>query len=452
MTAFSPYSAYPSPESRLPYTAGPLPVLVAFAGPAPQKRLTVLVRLIMAIPHFIVLYFLVIAAEVVAFLGWWGALFMGRLPEWAYTFLGGTLRWFTRVQAYALLLTDVYPRFSLDDDERYPVRVAVPPIQRVNRFGVFFRLILMIPAVILLDILSFGAGTLMAFVAWLITLVSGQLPAAFHSAFSAVLRFQARFFGYALMLTDAYPGKLYGDVPGTPTWADGPSSGVPQGYGTPESAYGGGSQPGYGSQASYPGQAGYPSQPGYPASGYPAGYAAQPVLQPASWLLVLPDAGKRLLTAFIVLGVIFGAGYGAGVVRLASSEGARNNNIQTAQNALDQVNASYLTLASNLTGWENGVQACNGNLTCVTGQDAKAAGYFNAFDSRLSSLPVPPNSAADATRLGQVGAATAHDLTQLSKVTTGAQYQSVITSTGLQATLNDFDSAYNAFVRALESN
>ena len=90
MTAFSPYPTYPGAEPE--YQDGPPPVLVAVADLAPQGRLTVLVRLILLVPHFIVLYMLMLAGGVVLFLGWWGALFSGRLPLWAGTFLAGILR------------------------------------------------------------------------------------------------------------------------------------------------------------------------------------------------------------------------------------------------------------------------------------------------------------------------------------------------------------------------
>ena len=102
------------------------PVLVAFAGPAPQSRLTVLVRMLMVIPHIIVLWALAIAAYVVVIIGWFGALFTGRLPAFAADYLAGFVRWQTRVFGYAILLTDVYPPFTLDDAD-YPIRVAMRP-------------------------------------------------------------------------------------------------------------------------------------------------------------------------------------------------------------------------------------------------------------------------------------------------------------------------------------
>ncbi len=53
---------------------------MAFAEPAEQRRLTVLVRIILAIPHLIVLYVLSIASEVVALICWFAALFTGACP------------------------------------------------------------------------------------------------------------------------------------------------------------------------------------------------------------------------------------------------------------------------------------------------------------------------------------------------------------------------------------
>ena len=150
------------------------PVLVAFGGSAPQSRLTVLIRLLMVIPHFIVLWALAIAAYVVVIIGWFGALFTGRLPAFAADYLAGFVRWQTRVFGYAILLTDTYPPFTLDDAD-YPIRVAVRPGQ-LNRLSVLFRFFLLIPAWIVASVVSYGAFTIVQFVSWLIVL-SASAPA-----------------------------------------------------------------------------------------------------------------------------------------------------------------------------------------------------------------------------------------------------------------------------------
>ena len=144
VTSVPQYPAYPNASP--PQLTGPAPVELAVADAAAQRRATVAFRFILIIPHLFVLYFLQIAAAVVAFIGWWGALFTGRLPDFAVSYLSGYIRWNTRVSAYMYLLTDVYPPFTLDEDPAYPVRVAVAQEQPLNRLAVLFRWILIIPA------------------------------------------------------------------------------------------------------------------------------------------------------------------------------------------------------------------------------------------------------------------------------------------------------------------
>jgi hypothetical protein len=162
------------------------PVLIAFAGQARQSRLTVLVRIFMVIPQLIVLWLLSVAAWVVVIIGWFGALFTGRLPVFAADFLAGYLRWLTRVYAYMFLLTDVYPPFALDDAD-YPVRVAVMPGQ-LNRLAVASRFFLLIPCWIVQAIVAYGAFTIIQLVTWLIVLISGRMPEALYQALAAALR------------------------------------------------------------------------------------------------------------------------------------------------------------------------------------------------------------------------------------------------------------------------
>ena len=183
--------------------------MVGFADPIPQQRVTVFFRIILMIPHAFVLWILGIVAEVVAVIGWFGALFTGLLPDFAADFLTGYVRWQTRYNAYYLLLTDQYPPFSLEDTD-YPVRVLTRPGQ-LNRLAVFFRLILGIPALIVVSLLGFGLFFFSLFVIWLIVLFTGSMPRAAHQALASSARYFARFYGYILMLTSEYPKGLFGD-------------------------------------------------------------------------------------------------------------------------------------------------------------------------------------------------------------------------------------------------
>jgi hypothetical protein len=73
-----------------------------------------LVKWFLAIPHYIVLVFLNIAAVAVVIVAWFAILFTGQYPRGAFGFVEGVIRWNNRVLGYALtLVTDRYPPFSL---------------------------------------------------------------------------------------------------------------------------------------------------------------------------------------------------------------------------------------------------------------------------------------------------------------------------------------------------
>ncbi|MDD5189529.1 MAG: DUF4389 domain-containing protein [Dehalococcoidales bacterium] len=74
-----------------------------------------LVKWFLAIPHYIVLAFLMIAVWVVWVITWFAILFTGKYPRSFFDFMAGVFRWSLRVTSYAfILVTDVYPPFSLD--------------------------------------------------------------------------------------------------------------------------------------------------------------------------------------------------------------------------------------------------------------------------------------------------------------------------------------------------
>jgi Domain of unknown function (DUF4389) len=73
-----------------------------------------LVKWLLAIPHYIVLIFLGLAAIVCVIIAWFAILFTGRYPRGLFDFVEGVLRWGNRVTAYAfVLVTDQYPPFRL---------------------------------------------------------------------------------------------------------------------------------------------------------------------------------------------------------------------------------------------------------------------------------------------------------------------------------------------------
>jgi hypothetical protein len=74
-----------------------------------------LVKWFLAIPHYIVLFFLSIGAFFAVVIAWFAILFTGRYPRGIFDFVEGVIRWENRVVAYAFtLVTDKYPPFSLE--------------------------------------------------------------------------------------------------------------------------------------------------------------------------------------------------------------------------------------------------------------------------------------------------------------------------------------------------
>jgi hypothetical protein len=96
-----------------PFGDAAYPATVTVVDPAgPRNRLAVGFRVILAIPHFVALVFLLFAWWVTAFAAWLAILVAGSYPQGLYTFGVGAMQWLIRVEAYMLLLTDEYPPFS----------------------------------------------------------------------------------------------------------------------------------------------------------------------------------------------------------------------------------------------------------------------------------------------------------------------------------------------------
>jgi hypothetical protein len=105
-------------DDRYPSTDEEQAVHLEYPYPDPQADLgrgMPLVKWFLAIPHYVVLFFLTIGAIVAIIIAWFAILFTGRYPRGLFHFVVGVGRWALRVQAYAFLLTtDRYPPFSLN--------------------------------------------------------------------------------------------------------------------------------------------------------------------------------------------------------------------------------------------------------------------------------------------------------------------------------------------------
>lgn len=173
--------------------------------PAPQSRLTVFFRLIMLIPHAIILEFIGAAVSVVTLIAWFAILFTGKHPAGLLTFATNALHWTTRYNAYAWLLTGKYPPFAMGPDTSFPARLSGEgQVEGRNRVTVFFRILMIIPHLIVLALLGIVAA-IVILISWIAALFTGTVPAGMHNFLAGVLRWQTRFSAYCELLTDQYP-------------------------------------------------------------------------------------------------------------------------------------------------------------------------------------------------------------------------------------------------------
>ena len=103
-------------DDRYPSTDEEQNVHLDFAYPEARQmnRWLPLVKWLLAIPHYVVLFFLGIAALLSIIVAWFAILFTGRYPRSLFEFVVGVMRWSNRVNAYAFtLVTDQYPPFRL---------------------------------------------------------------------------------------------------------------------------------------------------------------------------------------------------------------------------------------------------------------------------------------------------------------------------------------------------
>lgn len=170
-----------------------------------RNRLTTFFRPIVSIPWMIVAYLYGIVATVVVIIAWFALILLGRYPQGMYDFIGGILRYTMRVNAFAYLQTDAWPPFGIADDPSYPVRVTFePPAARQSRFKALFRLILLVPVIVL----SYGVAFVQlgaVIVAWLTIVFRGYQPAAIHNALAWMNGWSTRVSAYSLLMRDEYP-------------------------------------------------------------------------------------------------------------------------------------------------------------------------------------------------------------------------------------------------------
>ena len=120
-----------------------------------------LVKWLLAIPHFIVLFFIGIACVLLTIVAFFAILVTGRYPRGIFDFNLGVLRWGWRVAfySYGALGTDRYPPFTLAPVPDYPASVEILYPEQLSRGLVLVKWwLLAIPHYLVLGALLGGGG------------------------------------------------------------------------------------------------------------------------------------------------------------------------------------------------------------------------------------------------------------------------------------------------------
>ncbi len=193
-------------------STGAYPITFSTAPPLSPSRfwaipiIGILVKVIILIPHFIVLYFLGIVVGVSHLLIWIWVLFGGQYPGWGFGLNAGYVRWIMRLQAFVYGLSDGYPAFSMDA----PGDVYIERPESSSRFwaipiiGILVKCVLLIPHVIVLYALSIAVSACQL-VIWIWVLFGGVYPGWASTLVGGTVTWTARVYSFGLGLTDRYP-------------------------------------------------------------------------------------------------------------------------------------------------------------------------------------------------------------------------------------------------------
>ena len=241
-------------EHRTPY-----PVRVDASTEPSTSRALWLVKWLLLIPHYVVLFFLWIGFLVVSVVAFFAILFTARYPRPLFDFNVGVLRWTWRVHyyGYGALGTDRYPPFTLAEVPDQPAHLDVAYPERLSRGLVLVKWwLLAIPHYLVLAVFvggglwlgtrggdadngwdnGSGAGLglvdLLVLIAAVVLLFTGRYPRPLYDFVLGMDRWVLRVAAYAGLMTDQYPpfrldqgGTDPGTVPAPPVGP--PPAGLP---------------------------------------------------------------------------------------------------------------------------------------------------------------------------------------------------------------------------------
>lgn len=195
-------------------SASAYPVSVTGTLDGPISRWLFLVKWLLLIPHLLVLAVLLVGLVLSWLASLVGILATGRYPKSLFNYNVGVLRWGWRVgfYSYQALGTDKYPPFSLGQAD-YPADLVVEYPERLNRWLVLVKWLLILPHAIIVSIYQGGSGSqssgglisILVLISAIANLFTGRYPQDIFKLIMGMNRWSLRVFAYFLLMTDEYP-------------------------------------------------------------------------------------------------------------------------------------------------------------------------------------------------------------------------------------------------------
>ncbi|MHB8532087.1 MAG: DUF4389 domain-containing protein [Solirubrobacteraceae bacterium] len=209
------------------------PIRLVVTDDLKRTRITVGLRVLLAIPHYIWLFLWSLLAFLAALTNWVLTLLLGRSPGWLHRFLAAYVKYVTQLYAYIRVAANPYPSF--DGPDGYPVDLRIAPPARQSRLSVLFRLPLALPAILIDQLLGGGysvafgrkgslsgvsvngLGFVVSVAAWFAGVAQRSMPRGLRDTAVWSVGYGAQLWSYLLLLTDRYPDSdplaLLPDVP-----------------------------------------------------------------------------------------------------------------------------------------------------------------------------------------------------------------------------------------------
>jgi hypothetical protein len=187
-----------------------------------RNRLTTAFRLILAIPHLIVVQVWGYLMEILAVIEWFIILFTGKRNEGIWNLQWAWLGYYSRVYGYVDLLYDQYPAFGTEPGT-VPARTDFRYDEPADRLTNGLRFIWAIPAIVIAAVLGI-ASFFVLIAAWFVILFTGKQPRGMFDFILRVFRYILQTYSYVLLMTDTYPswgsteagaGVVVGGAPST---------------------------------------------------------------------------------------------------------------------------------------------------------------------------------------------------------------------------------------------